>query len=215
MLSPTSLTFATQLVGTTSPAQSVTLTNSGNTTLNITSITITGTDHGDFAQTNTCGSSLGAGKSCTISVTFKPTQINTRTGTLSVTDNGAPGSPQKVSLTGTGTVVELSPTSLHFMCDPFFHCVGCITQETTTLTNTGSTTLNITSITITGTGFSQTNTCGVSVGARKSCTITVTWSKEMTFGGTVSASDNGGGSPQKVSLTTDGSDCAAARIGTP
>jgi hypothetical protein len=77
---------------------SVTLKNAGNLALNISSISITG----DFSQTNTCGASVPAGMTCTIAVTFKPTATGNRTGTLSVTDD-ANGSPQAISLTGTGT----------------------------------------------------------------------------------------------------------------
>jgi probable HAF family extracellular repeat protein len=197
-LSPTSLSFGVVTIGTMSPTQTVTLTNVGTTTLTITGIAITGTNAGDFAQTHTCGSSLAAGASCAISVTFKPTQIGTRTGTLSITDN-APGSPQTVSLSGTGTDVELSPTSLRFACipEPIGHCT-CFVSKTTTLTNVGNTTLNISGITISG-PFTQTNTCDASVAAGSSCNINVTWSR-TTGGGAVSVSDNGGGSPQMVSL---------------
>ncbi len=96
-LSPTSLSFGTVAVGGTSAPQNVTLKNTGTSTLNITSIATSG----DFAQTNVCGSSLSVGGSCTISVTFTPTTTGTRGGTLSISDD-APGSPQTVSLTGTG-----------------------------------------------------------------------------------------------------------------
>ncbi|HEV2494479.1 MAG TPA: choice-of-anchor D domain-containing protein [Terriglobia bacterium] len=96
-LSPGSLSFATQALKTTSAAQSVTLTNSGSAGLNVTGISTSG----DFAQTDNCGASLGAGANCAIKVTFTPTQSGARTGTLSVNDN-ATGSPQTVSLTGTG-----------------------------------------------------------------------------------------------------------------
>src|SRR3989442_6907180 len=82
-LSPSSLSFSTEAVGTTSPAKTVTLTNVGTTLLTINGIAITGTNAGDFAQTHTCGSSLAAGASCTISVTFKPTASGTRTAALS------------------------------------------------------------------------------------------------------------------------------------
>src|SRR5262249_42453184 len=68
-LSPTSLNFGNQLVGSSSAAQSVTLTNSGAATLTISSISASG----DFSQTNTCPSSLGPAANCTISVTFTPT----------------------------------------------------------------------------------------------------------------------------------------------
>lgn len=100
-LSPTSLTFSTQAIGTTSAAKTVTLKNTGTTSLTISSIAITGTNAGDFAQTHTCGSSLAAGATCTISATFRPTAIGTRRAAVSITDN-APGSPQKAALSGTG-----------------------------------------------------------------------------------------------------------------
>src|SRR5712692_14814 len=92
-LSPTSLSFSAQPVGTTSAAQTVTLTNNERTTLTISGIVVSG----DFAQTNTCGSSVGAVATCTISVTFRPTAIGSETGTLTVIDN-ASDSPQEVSL---------------------------------------------------------------------------------------------------------------------
>ena len=69
-LSPTSLTFPAQLVGTQSNAKPVTLTNTGNATLLITSIATTG----DFSQTNTCGTSVAAGANCVVNVTFTPTK---------------------------------------------------------------------------------------------------------------------------------------------
>ena len=96
-ISPTSLNFATVNVGNTSAPQSVTLANTGTATLNISSIAASG----DFSQTNVCGATLSPGGSCTISVTFTPTTTGARTGSLTFSDD-APGSPQSVSLTGTG-----------------------------------------------------------------------------------------------------------------
>jgi hypothetical protein len=73
---------------------------------------------------------------------------------------------------------------------------------TTTLSNTGSTALSISSIAITGSAFfSQTNTCGTSVAAGGSCTISVTFRPAKGSFGDVSVSDNGGGSPQQVPLS--------------
>jgi hypothetical protein len=203
MLSLTSLSFGAVVLGTSSPAKTVTLTNVGTTTLTMSGIAITGTNAGDFAQTHTCGSSLAAGASCTVSVAFKPTQIGNRSGTLSVTDN-APGSPQTVSLSGTGTEVALSPTSLRFACFrhnfPVPHCV-CITSQTATLTNVGHTTLNISGIATSG-PFSQTNSCDGSVATGGSCSINVRWSPGVGEfePGSVSISDNGGASPQMLGL---------------
>ena len=107
-LSPTSLTFPSQSIGTASAAQAVTITNSGNAGLTVNSIQATGA----YAQTSNCPGSLSAGASCTINVTFSPTVAGPANGTLTVTDN-AVGSPQSVSLTGTGSDFALgtSPTS--------------------------------------------------------------------------------------------------------
>jgi probable HAF family extracellular repeat protein len=199
-LSPTGLNFGFVAIGKTSQKRIATLTNVGRTTLTISGVAITGTNAGDFAQTHTCGSSLAAGTSCTISVAFKPTQIGKRTGVLSVTDN-APGSPQTVSLSGTGTHVELVPNQLSFACFPISRSCACSTSRITTLTNLGSTTLNISGIAISG-PFSQTNTCGASVAAGSSCNIDVSWPR-LTGDGAVSISDNGGASPQTVPLSGD------------
>jgi pimeloyl-ACP methyl ester carboxylesterase len=100
-LSPTSLSFSSQGLGTTSAAATVTLSNPGNVALSITSIAIAGTNAGDFAQSNTCGSSVAAGRNCTVNVTFTPTATGTRNATLSFMDNAA-NSPQTISLTGAG-----------------------------------------------------------------------------------------------------------------
>ena len=99
-LTPTSLTFATKKVGTTSAAKNIKVANTGNATLNISNIGISG----DFAlatSTKPCGTTLAAGKNCLLKVTFTPTQTGTRTGDVTITDNAA-NSPQQVPLTGTG-----------------------------------------------------------------------------------------------------------------
>ena len=95
--SPSTLSFASQNVGTTSGAQTVSVQNSGSATATVSSITASG----DFAQTNNCGSSIAAGGSCTINVTFTPTATGTRTGSVTVNSN-ATNSPTTVSLSGTG-----------------------------------------------------------------------------------------------------------------
>ena len=199
-LSPTSLTFAAQAVGTSSSAQSVSLSNTGSATLSITSITVSG----DFSQTNTCGTSLAASASCTLSVTFKPTATGTRTGVVTITDNASPAT-QTVSLTGTGVdapVVSLSPASLTFPAQQ----VGTSSKaQLVTLKNTGSATLRITRITVSG-DFSQTNPCGSSVAVGASCTLSVTFKPTAagTRTGAVTITDNATPSTQTISLTGTG-----------
>lgn len=96
-LSVSSLSFNTQTVKTTSASQPVILSNTGNATLSISGITASG----DFAESNNCGASVLSAASCTINITFTPTQGGSRSGTLSISDN-AGTSPQSVSLNGTG-----------------------------------------------------------------------------------------------------------------
>ncbi len=117
-LKPASLTFA-QPVGMASPAQAVTLTNTGDVPLSIASIATSGTaclsiNTNSFAQTNTCGASLAAGASCQINVTFTPSCKAAFNGAVSITDD-ASGSPQVVSLVGTGNaaanLVKLAATT--------------------------------------------------------------------------------------------------------
>jgi len=96
-LSPTSLIFGDQVEGTSSPSQSITLSNYGTTTLSITGITASS----NFGQANTCNSTLASGEGCTVNVTFTPGNTGSLNGTLSFNDSAA-DSPQTVALSGTG-----------------------------------------------------------------------------------------------------------------
>lgn len=198
-LTPSSLAFGSQLVGTTSGSQTLTLTNPGPATLTISSIAASG----DFHQSNNCGSSLGA-TSCTINVTFTPTATGARGGTLTVTDN-ASNSPQSATLSGTGVapVASLSPTSVSFGSLPVHSSSA---SQPVTLTNTGTTSLSISSIATSG-DFEQTNNCGSSLGTT-SCTINVTFTPSASGArsGSLSVADNAAGSPQSSSLSGTGMD---------
>ena len=201
-LSITDLTFADQGVGTTSTAQTVTLTNTGEDLLTITSIAVSG----DFDQTNTCSNPLAVGESCTISVTFTPTLAGTRTGELTVIADSVGVST--VALTGTGgaggvPAVALSSTTLSFVDQP----VGTTSAaQTVTLTNTGDGVLNVTGLTVSG-DFAQTNDCAP-LAPSASCTVNVSFSP--TAGGartgTLTIDSNDPGSPDTVNLTGTGTE---------
>lgn len=203
-LSPASLAFSAQPVGTSSAAQAVTLTNTGNATLNVSNIQITG----DFAQINSCPSTLASNSSCTLNVTFTPTVTGTRNGTLTISDN-APGSPQSVTLTGMGSaasapIATVTPTNLVFSGQQ----VGTSSAaQAVTLTNTGSAALSVNSIQLTG-DYAQTNTCPATLAASSSCAINVTFTPRTsgTRSGTLTISDNAQGSPQVVNLAGAGTD---------
>jgi len=206
-LSPTPLNFGTLGVGSTSAVKKVTLTNVGTTSLTISSIAVTGAEAADFPETTTtCASSLAAAKSCTVSLTFKPTTTGARSANLTVTDS-ASGSPQQVPLSGTGTTAELTPTSLSFGSVT----VGTISAaKTVTLKNVGTSTIMISSIAFAGTeagDFGETNTCLSSLAASASCTISVTFTPTTTGArsATLKVTDSAAGSPQQISLSGTGS----------
>jgi hypothetical protein len=212
-VSPGSLTFTGQQVGTTSAAQTVTLSNTGSVSLVISSITTSG----DFAESDNCASSVAAGSSCAINVTFTPTAAGTRTGALTITDNsnGATGSAQTVSLTGTGSaavpVAGVSPTTLSFAA---LAVNSTSSAKAVTLSNTGNAALAVASITTSG-NFAQTNNCSSSVAAGGSCTINVTFAPTAagSLTGTLTTIDNSNnttGSTQTVSLSGTGQDFSLA-----
>jgi hypothetical protein len=208
-LSATSLSFGTVSVGSGSASQNVTLTNTGGSTLTITSIAVTGTDASSFVFANSCGSSLAAGANCTIHGHFGPTTTGALTAAITITDS-AIGSPQIVSLSGTGTTppaVSLSPTSLSFGAQ----YVGTNSaSQTVTMTNTSGSTITITSIAVTGTDASSfvfANSCGSSLAAGANCTIHGHFGPTTTgaLTASITISDSAIGSPQSISSGGTGS----------
>jgi len=102
-LVPSKLAFGNEQVGQTSAPQNVTLLNVGKGTVSSVSVMIAGADPQDFTQTNNCPKKINGGAGCTIAVTFTPTANGTRTATLTVSEDHGGGSPQFVTLSGTGT----------------------------------------------------------------------------------------------------------------
>lgn len=203
-VSPLSVKFAGTKNVLTSASQTVVLTNNQSTALTISSIVLTGANKADYSAKSNCGTSLGTGLHCTITVTFKPLASLTRTASLVITDSVG---TQTVPLTGVATEVKLSPTALAFGSVT----VGQTKALAVTLSNFGTSAYSILSpgIVITGTAaedYSQTNTCGTSVAAGSNCTINVTFkpSKKGARGATLNINDNGGPSPQKVALSGTG-----------
>ncbi|MDX6207096.1 MAG: hypothetical protein QOF39_3153, partial [Frankiales bacterium] len=197
-----SLTFAPVAVGTSYTPQTVTITNTGPATANVSGVSVTG----DYSQTNNCGS-LATGSSCVVSVTFHPNASGTLTGSLTVVSNAA-NSPATVSLTGTGSgggaaaSLTAAPSSLTFASTT----VGSASAaQTVTITNTGNAAATLSSITAVG-DFSQSNGCGSSIAAGASCTVSVTFhpSGTGTRTGSVTVASSATNSPTSVSLSGTG-----------
>jgi len=208
-LSSTALSFGNQLVGTTSSPQTVTLTNTGNLTLTISKLSFTPTGQISFSQTNTCGGTVAAGASCGVTFIFTPAATGAKSAIVSMTDN-APGSPQTVSLTGAGVapIVSLGAAKLTFNTQ----VVGTTSAaKAVTLTNTGTGTLLISSLTASG-DYAQVNNCGTSVSPGGSCAISVTFSPTAsgTRSGSVTINDNALTKSQVITLTGTGTAVAVA-----
>ncbi|HEV2348299.1 MAG TPA: choice-of-anchor D domain-containing protein [Terriglobia bacterium] len=201
-LSSTSLTFPGQVVGTTSAVQTVTLTNSGTGTLTITSIV----PSGDFAVTNTCGGSVAVSGSCNFSVTFTPTALGARSGSIIITDNASP-TTQTITLSGTGTTAAQLTLSSTRLVLPGTHINQTCTPGVVTATNTGTVPLTISNISIVAGPYTQTNTCPATLAPGASCTVSVTFVPTVVAAaqaGTLSIASNAPGSPSTVALSADG-----------
>ena len=207
-LSASSLTFSGQVIGTTSAAQTVTLTNTGGTSLSVSGIATSQ----PFAETSNCPASLPGGTSCSICVTFTPQTSGNSTGGVTISDS-ASGSPQSFSLSGTGltpAAVSLSASSLTFPGQ----VVGTTsTVQTVVLTNTGGASLSISGM-VTNQPFAETNNCPASLAGGAGCTMSITFTPQSSgnSSGTISITDNASGSPQSVSLSGTGLTPAAVSL---
>ena len=101
-VSPTSLSFGNQARGTVSTAKVVTIANTGTVVLPILSVTIGGSNPGQFKQTHNCPAQVSVGGNCSVSVTFRPTSIGSKSATLRIVPGGG-ASTRSVTLTGNGT----------------------------------------------------------------------------------------------------------------
>jgi hypothetical protein len=160
-----------------STPKKVTLANTGDAALNITSIVASA----GYAQTNTCGASLAVGGNCEINITFKPTAAGDLAGTVTITTNAA-SSPDKVALSGKGVVApakaEISQADIDALKNGFNgRPVGSSTTVKLTLKNTGGAPLPIGANDLKSPGpeFVVTHDCGAQLAAGASCTITVTF----------------------------------------
>ena len=206
-ITPSSISFPDTAVNTSSQPVTVTLQNTGSTSISLTSIAISGTNSSDFSITNpTCGSSLNAGAFCSAQIVAKPSASGSRSASFVVTSS-APSSPQSLPLTVKGTVPAGSVT---LTSSASFTILGAL--QDLTLTNQNSTAVNIASVTETDSGGTApyfeiaANNCGASLAAQSSCTITVlssnspTGSQPTTVTGALNVADDAG--TQTAALTS-------------
>lgn len=146
-LAPSTLLFSLQTLGTVSQPQAITVSSRGSAPLALQSINIVGTDPSDFSSTTSCPQTLLVGKSCAVNVTFDPQKKGTRQAYVDLKDN-VPNLEQRVGLSGSASVVSLSPSRLSFGDET----VGTTSApQSIVVTNQGRTPLKISKVSITGT----------------------------------------------------------------
>ncbi|MET0167284.1 MAG: choice-of-anchor D domain-containing protein, partial [Vicinamibacterales bacterium] len=209
-LSATSVTFASQTLGTTSAAQTVTVSNTGTAVLNLTALTFGGAASAEFARGGTCqvGANVAAGGSCSLQVTFTPAASGARNATLTISHNAASGT-STLTLVGTGALApaaaSVTPTTLSFT-----QTINTTSlAQAVTVSNTGGQPLTLSAIGIAGpnaaefaTGASSTCAVGTVLNANASCNLQLTF--RSTAAGARSAAltigHNAAASPSSVAL---------------
>jgi hypothetical protein len=217
-ITPASVNFAVETVGSPSPGAPVTIVNAGTTPI-VLSVTVVGTDPKDFSaiETPTCPQPLGAGNSCVISAVFDPTQAGNRSAAIQISDN-APGSPQTISVSGPAVqaTATITPANLMMTFGPQLAGTTSSAAQNVTITNGGSgsaiLTVNSTAVSP-ALDFSLANNCKSGLAAGKSCTIGVTFTPPApaantqcgaaagTQTSTLSIFDNDPNSPQVLTLS--------------
>jgi hypothetical protein len=189
------------------------VTNSGTSTITVSTVTVTGADAADFSAPNNCVPAIAAGKTCTINLSFNPTGGGTRTAAIQIADN-APNSPQSIAVSGSAVAAQIgvSPASFGFGGQL---ANTASAPETFTVTNTATAPamLSVTSASVTdSTDFQVTNGCGKPVAAGATCTISVafdpgTSTESTSRGGTlVIASNSATNAQTSVKLTGSAAD---------
>ncbi|MBV8569225.1 MAG: choice-of-anchor D domain-containing protein, partial [Acidobacteriaceae bacterium] len=207
-LSTSTINFPSQNVKSTSSAQNLLVTNTGNGNLSVSAISIAGANPSDFSASNGCSAAIAPGAGCTISVTFLPSAPGSRVAALTLTGS-ASNLPQTVGLAGVGIGVPAASLSLSSLNFGSISVRAVSASQTVSLSNSGSAVLAITGIQLTGTNtndFGMSTTCQASLAINSSCSISVVFAPSA--GGVrtaaVTITDSSAGSPQTVSLNGTG-----------
>ncbi len=199
-LSATNASFAGTVLKTSSAPQVVTLSNTGTGSLMIRSVTLADTT--DFTLASTCGAMLAAGATCSLSVSFNPQTTGPVLSTVVLTDDSEllTGTVQQtISLIGTGLPVPSAKAALTPATGSFGSVnVGSASQmQNFILSNSGTAPLTISDVMLSDAkNFSLMNSCGSSLPANASCTISLTFQPQTpgAFNARLTVSDNSDGS---------------------
>ncbi|HXX18174.1 MAG TPA: choice-of-anchor D domain-containing protein [Candidatus Acidoferrum sp.] len=197
---PGSVNFGNVVVGSSSP-QTITLSNTGNSTITISQVTTTGS--GFSASGISAGQTIAAGGTASLTTAFAPTATGTVSGNISITST-ATDATISIPLSGTGTqgALTANPASISFGNLP----VGDTASVAVTLTNGGTAAVSITGSSVTGTGFSMSTLSPQTLNPTQTASFNVTFAPTAagSVSGSVSITTNGPGSPLKINLSGTG-----------
>lgn len=201
---PTVASFGSVTIGQSSPSQTVTLQNTGAAALPGLKFTVSG----DYSLlSNNCGVTLAAGASCTLNVSFAPSQAGTRIGSVTVTSTATGFTPLVVGLTGTGlpaAQLTVTPSQLNFGSI----AVGSDSSpQTLTVSNPGIASLQGLAAAATGSFSVGSGSCGSALAAGSSCSFTVTFTPKAAgnqSGSVTISSSSAGVAPVLVSVSGSG-----------
>jgi mono/diheme cytochrome c family protein len=208
-LNQSALTFASTALGASS-SQSVTLGNNGTAALTLSGLSLGGANAGEFSVGGNCtaGAQIAVGSTCTATIGFAPAVVGARAGTLTITTSNSTNPSATLSLSGTAVAAAApAATVSSSTVDLGSTTVGQTSSaKTFTLQNTGNAALTISGVTVSPATFAQTNTCGSSLAAGASCTVSATYTPTAAGAatGAVTITSNAASSPTKVSLTASG-----------
>ena len=232
-LSTMSVTFPNQALNVASASIAITVTDTGSGPLQFSPFGFTGSNAGDFTQTNNCGSKIQAAAFCVINVTFTPAALGGRTASLVITDNAA-NSPQSVALSGTG--ISASGTIQLAFVAPATGAFGtqqvglATAAQTATLSNASTTTaLTVNSIAVVpqvtgntdfaivpGTGAGAcSSTFPFVLNVNASCTIQVKFTPSSAVNESANLTVNGSASNSPLSLALTGTGTGGGSGGGP
>lgn len=216
-LSSFALTFPSTALNATA-AQSITVGNNGTQALNFSAFDLAGAAAGDYTRSGDCaaGVPLAVGAQCTVTLTFAPTALGTRSASLTIQSDASNG-PATVTLTGTGVpipapVVSLTPASLDFgtqtVGNPY-------PARTIRLSNAGNADLHTTSVVVEGGAFATSSTCPATLTPGAGCDVQIQFAPLVAntdYAGTLRVVSDAAGSPHTAPLTGRGSVATLAAL---
>lgn len=215
-VSATNVNFGAVITNVASPAQTITISNSGQAALSFSAISITGVNAGLFTLGGSCATqtAVAAGGSCTVTVQALATALGPFSATLNLNSNAANGNAS-VSLSGTASLPAPSATANPASVNFGSQTIGSAgTSQAVTVANSGNVALNIASIAVGGSNavsIGAPNTCGATLAVGASCSVSLVFAPTVAGAVNATLNVNSNAAPVQVAVTGTGTALATAK----